>query len=304
MFGLHAFYLGRNMLAIFSMLLGALLCVTGIVSCTWRGAGNTGSQDPPDFPQFMGNNRRVVVLPFEGDGDNPQLASRIRQSFFSHFSPKKYYDVEPRDIDSMLDTLDALSGRQWSSLSPVELGRCFKADYLIYGKVLSTRRLFFILYSQLAITVEIRLVETQRGRTVWKTSDEKRIQSGDLPLHPLSLLSSVFHTSGDVSDERMQDLIERTCRELAQSVPEPADENKNCFSADIQVASFSSGQRAQRMAGELQGKGYETRVERVRINGVDWHRVLVGPYGPADAETARQQLAADPAARPVLIYAR
>ena len=58
------------------------------------------------------------------------------------------------------------------------------------------------------------------------------------------------------------------------------------------------------MAGKLQGKGYETRVERVRINGVDWHRVLVGPYGQADAETARRQLADDPSARPVLIYAR
>ena len=46
-----------------------------------------------------------------------------------------------------------------------ELGRCFKADYLIYGKVLSTRRLFFIFYSQIALQVDIRLVETRSGRT-------------------------------------------------------------------------------------------------------------------------------------------
>jgi cell division septation protein DedD len=292
------------MLAIAYMLLGAVLCWAGIVSCSWRRAEYTNSQAPAGFTQHMGQNRRVVVLPFDGDGDNPQLATRVRQSFFSHFSPKKYYDVEPRDIDAMLDTLDALSGRQWSCLSPIELGRCFKADYLIYGRVLSTRRLFFIFYSQIAINVEIRLVETRRGRTVWKTAAEKRIQSGDMPLHPLSLVSAAVHTRDDASDERMQDLIERTCRELAQSVPEPADENKNFFRADIQVASFSSGQRAQRMAGELQGKGYERRVERVSINGADWHRVLVGPSGRADAETARHQLAAEPAARPVLIYAR
>jgi cell division septation protein DedD len=286
------------------MLLGAVLCVTAGVSCAWRGAEQTSSPVPAVFTQHMENNRRVVVLPFEGDEDNPQLASRVRRSFFSHFSPKKYYDVEPRDIDSMLDTLDALSGRQWSSLSPVELGRCFKADYLMYGRVLSTRRLFFIFYSQIAMNVEIRLVETRGGRTVWKTAASKRIQSGDVPLHPLSLVSAAVHTSSAASDELMQDLIERTCRELAQSVPEPADEHTSCFKADIQVASFNSGRRAQHMAGELQGKGYETRVERVRINGVDWHRVLVGPYGQADAETARQQLADDPAARPVLIYAR
>ncbi|MBN2108357.1 MAG: SPOR domain-containing protein [Deltaproteobacteria bacterium] len=292
------------MIAISSILLGAVLCVTASVSCAWRGAAQTSSQPPAFFTQDMGNNRRVVVLPFEGGENNPQLASRVRQSFFSHFSPKKYYDVEPRDIDTLLDTLDALSGRQWSSLSPVELGRCFKADYLLYGRVLSTRRLFFIFYSQIALNVEIRLVETRRGRTVWKTTVEKRMQSGDVPLHPLSLVSAAFHTSGIASDERMQDLIERTCRELARSLPEPADEKISCFKTDIQVASFNSGQRAQHMAGELQGKGYEARVERVRINGVDWHRVLVGPYGRADAETARQTFAEDPSARPVLIYAR
>jgi hypothetical protein len=42
----------------------------------------------------------------------------------------------------------------------------------------------------------------------------------------------------------------------------------------------------------------------VRINGVDWHRVLVGPYGLGDAENAKQNLAADPAVHPVVIYAR
>jgi hypothetical protein len=263
--------MGRKMMALVYMVVGVALCVAGIVSCAWRGAADVDDQASSSFAQHIGQNRRVVVLPFEGDED---------------------------------DTLDALSGKQWRSLSPLELGRCFNADYLIYGKVLSSRRLFFIFYSQIAMSVEIRLVETRRGRTVWKTAAEKRIQSGDVPLHPLSLVSAAVHTGIDVSDERMQDLIERTCRELAQRVPSPAGDNNNCFRANIQVASFSSGYRAQEMASKLQGKGYETRVERVRINGVDWHRVLVGPFAQADAETARQQLAVDPAARPVLIYAR
>jgi len=296
--------MGRKMAAILYMVLGAGLCLAGFVSCAGRGAEAVDGRDPSAFAQNIGQNRRVVVLPFDGDDDNPQLASKVRQSFYSHFCPKTYYDVELRDIDAMLDTLDALSGNQWSKLSPIELGRCFKTDYLVYGRVLSTRRLFFIFYSQIAMNVEIRLVETRRGRTVWTTAVEKRIQSGDVPLHPLSLVSAAVHTGVDVSDERMQDLIERICRELAQQVPEPAGENKNSFSADIQVASFSSAERAQRMASSLQGRGYGARIESVRINGVDWHRVLVGPYAKSDAERARQQLAVDSAMRPVLIYAR
>ena len=296
--------MGRKMAAILYMVLGAGLFLAGFISCAGRGTEPVDGPSPSNFAQHIGQNRHVVVLPFDGDDDNPQLASKVRESFYGHFCSKAYYDVKLRDIDAMLDTLDALSSKQWSSLSPIELGRCFKADYLVYGRVLSTRRLFFIFYSQIAMQVEIRFVETRRGMTVWKTAVQKRLHSGDLPLHPLSLVSAAVHTGVDVSDERMQDLIERICRELAQQVPEPAGENKNCFSADIQVASFSSSDRAQHMASSLQAKGYGARIESVRIKGVDWHRVLVGPYAQSDAERARQQLAVDAAMRPVLIYAR
>jgi hypothetical protein len=296
--------MGRKMAVILYMILGAVLCLAGIVSCAGLGSEAANGLAPSSFAEHIGQNRRVVVLPFDGDDDNPQLASKVRESFYGHFSPKAYYEVKLHDIDAMLDTLDALSGKQWSSLSPVELGRCFKADYLIYGKVVSTRRLFFVFYSQIAMNVEIRIVETRRGRTVWKTAAEKRIQSGDVPLHPLSLVSAAVHTGGDVSDERMQDLIERICRELAQRIPEPADEKKSSLNAEIQVASFSLADRAQQMASSLQSKGYEARIESVRINGVDWHRVLVGPYVQSEAERVRQQLAVDSTMRPVLIYAR
>lgn len=131
------------MLATSYMLLGSVLCLAGIVSCAWRGAADVDDRASSSFVQHIGQNRRVVVLPFEGDEDNPQLASKVRESFYSHFAPKKYYDVELREIDALLDRIDALSGKGWSKLSPVELGSCFKADYLIYGRVLSTRRLFF-----------------------------------------------------------------------------------------------------------------------------------------------------------------
>jgi len=292
------------MAVILYMILGAILCLAGFVSCAGLGAEALDNPAASSFVRNIGQNRRVVVLPFDVDDDNPQLASKARQSFYSHFCPKTYYDVELHDIDAMLDTLDALSKKQWINLSPIELGRCFQADYLVYGRVLSTRRKFFIFYSQIAMNIEIRLVETRRGRTVWKTSVEKRIQSGDVPLHPLSLVSAAVHTGIDASDERMQDLIERICRELAQQVPEPAEDHKKGFKADIQVASFNSADRAQHMAGSLQSRGYGARVETVRINGVDWHRVLVGPYAQSDAEKARRQLAVDAAMRPVLIYAR
>lgn len=292
----------RKMCIIY-LALAAVFCCSGFVSCAWREAADVANRDPSNFAQHIGQNRRVVVLPFEGDEANPQLASKVRESFYSHFTPKKYYDVELCEIDALLDHIDALSVKGWIKLSPMELGRCFKADYLVYGRVLSTRRLFFIFYSQLALTVEVRLVETLHGRTVWRTEIEKKLQSGDLPLHPFSLIPAAVRTGVEVSDQRMQDLIERTCRELAQRVPEPEGEHMPSFRTDIQVASFSSGDRAQEMARKLEDKGYMARIERIHINGVAWYRVLVGPYARGDAESAKQSLAVDSAEHPVLIYA-
>ncbi len=280
------------------------LCLAGLPSCARHGAGGNGSLAADAFTQHMGRNRYVVILPFLGDDDNPQLASKIRQSFYSHFSPKNYHDVEPREIDGMLDSLDGLPGQQWRRLSPQELGACFKADYLIYGKVLSTRRLFFVLYSQIALQVDIRMVEVSSGRTLWRTAIEKRMQSGDLPLHPLAILSAAVRTGVDAGDERMQDLIERTCRELASRVPEPADRYCRAATADIQIASFSSRERALKMAGQVKARGYRPRIEQVRINGADWHRVMIGPYSSEVAERARRELSVSLAAKPVLLYAR
>jgi hypothetical protein len=294
----------RKMRIIFSALAAAVFVCSGFASCAWREAADSANRARSNFAQHIGQNRRVVVLPFEADEANPQLASKVRESFYSHFTPKKYYDVELRDIDAMLDHIDALSGKGWGNLSPMELGRCFKADYLFYGRVLSTRRLFFIFYSQLAMNVEVRLVETQHGRTVWKSEIEKQLQSGDLPLHPFSIIPAAVRTGVDVSDQRMQDLIERTCRELAQRVPEPEGEHMPSFKIDIQVASFSSGDRAREMLQKLEDKGYMARIEPVRINGLDWYRVLVGPYTASDGESAKQRLGADSTEPPVFIYAR
>ncbi len=204
----------------------------------------------------------------------------------------------------MLGAIQELSKKPWRGLSPVELGKLLRADFLIYGKVLRTQRLFFILYSQLSLDVEIRMVETRRGRTVWKAGVEKRFRSGDLPLHPLSLFSAAVRTGVDAGDERMQDLVERACRELAARVPEPPGEPVPAFGADVQVASFSSPELAQQKLARLQQQGFQARIETVTVNGARWHRVIIGPYSREEADRARQELAADPGARPVLLYAQ
>lgn len=57
----------------------------------------------------------------------------------------------------------------------------------------------------------------------------------------------------------------------------------------VQVGSFSSPSNAERLRGKLQQRGYPAFVRRAQVNGVQVHRVRVGPFR---TEVGAQQLAA------------
>lgn len=59
----------------------------------------------------------------------------------------------------------------------------------------------------------------------------------------------------------------------------------------VQVASFSERDRAQALVREL-GSGQAASIERARVDGRTYHRVMVGPWrDEAGAQTARRQVA-------------
>ena len=218
-------------------LLAVIACVCFLFSCAWLQPvtedESTSTLLLPGDPLH----RRVVILPFVNSTDNEGLEETVRKSFYSHFSLKNYYDFELREVDSSLNVLEGLYAKKWGSIPAPEIGKFFHADFLIYGEVKSFSRIYLLFYSQIALTVKVTMVEAQRGRAVWEETVVKRMQSGDLPLDPLSFFPAAVRSGFNLAEARKMDLVERTCRGIAALIPEASDAPVAPFQADVQVAS-------------------------------------------------------------------
>jgi hypothetical protein len=246
--------------------------------------------------------RRVVILPFLNSAAQEGIEQLVRTSFYHHFSSKNYYDIEVMEVDRSVQLLEEQYGKQWRQIPARQLGKFFHADFLVYGEVLDFKKLYLLFYSQIALSVKASMVSTGSGTVVWQDTAVRRLHSGDLPLHPLSLMPAAVRSGLNIAEERKMDLIERTCRALVVTMPDAGPKPPGQYQADIQLASFNEKSHAYQVLRELQERGYRPRIEQVRLQDKLWYRVLLGPYSTGDAEKLQQQFTADDRFRPILIY--
>jgi replicative superfamily II helicase len=149
----------------------SLLCAALLVSCSMLPFGGKKESSVPEWLR-KSDASRVVVLPFENLTAEPDLEKMVRQSFYSHFAPKNYRDIEINEVDRSLEILRKSYSKSWQDVSPQELGSLFQADFLIYGKVLQYTKIFAAVYSQVAIKVQVEMVKCSDGKGVWEKTAE------------------------------------------------------------------------------------------------------------------------------------
>ena len=249
--------------------------------------------------------RTVVIMPFENLTDEPELELLLRKSFYSHFSPKNYRDIELVEVDRALEILASGSSKAWKDLSPVVLGEFFHADFIIYGKAIEFQKLFAGIYSQIALKVEIEVMDSNTGNSVWSKTIMKRSHEGGLPFSLFGIIPEAIRSGWHMNRERTMDLIEGINRDFAQSIPDPPGPTASAFFVDIQVGSFLEKSLALKVQQELQNKGLSPRVEAVTVQDSIWHRVLIGPYHEmAEAEKVRASVSKNPGFKPIYIHHR
>jgi hypothetical protein len=163
----------------------------------------------------------VAVLPFANKSGSDFAYTVVRRTLFNHFSPKNYRMLHLQDIDNQL----ALAGVDTPALvaqkTPAELMAILGVDGLIYGDVTHYDKTFAGTYSQVAVGVEMRLVNGA-AETVWEVKDVKRSHSGGISLTPVGLIMNALvaaqHVYGDLNLYRAADDLGRT---LAEDMPEP-----------------------------------------------------------------------------------
>jgi hypothetical protein len=232
-------------------------------------------------------------MPFDNLTGDEEIGPLVRKSFYNHFSSKNFRDIELTTVDRGLESIQKARSGTWREVPPETLGKYLYADFVIYGKVKDYQKLFLGIYSQIALTVEVEMVDCRNGKGVWWKTDTKRSHDGGIPLEMLGLLSAAARSGLHLQFERTLDLVERINRDLVAEIPEPAAPLAGPLSVDIQIASFLEKSRATSTVEECKRIGLEPRVETVQITDRTWYRVVLGPYKEIPAAEKDKKLIAE-----------
>lgn len=235
----------------------------------------------------------VAIMPFENLTSYEEMGLLVRKSFYNHFSSKNYRDIELSTVDRALESLQKAQSGAWRDVPPETMGKYLHADFVIYGKVKDYRKIFLGVYSQLALTVEVEMVDCRNGQGVWWKTDTKRSHDGGIPLEWFSLMSATARSGLHMQQERTLDLVERINRDLVAEIPEPSASPGAPLSVDIQIASFLEKSRATSTVEECRRIGFEPRVETVQLTDRTWYRVVLGPYKEIPVAEKDRKLIAD-----------
>ena len=235
----------------------------------------------------------VAVMPFDNLTSNEEIGTLVRKTFYNHFSSKNYKDIELSGVDQALASIQKTQAGTWRDVPPETLGKYLHADFVIYGKVKDYQKLFLGVYSQIALTVEVEMVDCRDGKGVWWKTETKRSHDGGIPLEWLSLMSATARSGLHMQHERTLDLVESINRDLVAEIPEPAVSPGGPLSVNIQIAAFLEKNRAAATVEECRRIGFEPRVETVEITDRTWYRVVLGPYREIPAAERDKKLIAE-----------
>jgi len=264
-----------------------------LLSCTSFSSQRVIESTSPDWLPKDRPPPSVAVMPFDNLTADEEIGPLVRKSFYNHFSSKNFRDIELTTVDRGLESIQKAQAGTWRDVPPETLGRYLHSDFVIYGKVKDYQKLFLGIYSQIALTVEIEMVDCWNGKGVWWKTETKRSHDGGIPFEILGLVSAAARSGLHLQFERTLDLVERINRDLVAEIPEPAASPGGPLSVDIQIASFLEKNRATSTVEECKRIGLEPRVETVQITDRTWYRVVLGPYKEIPAAERDKQLIAE-----------
>ena len=228
--------------------------------------------------------KRICVLPFTAQTGREETAEQVRRRFAGHLSVKRFSDVELYELDARLHQLS----EHWRTLPPSRLGETLGCEALVFGELLHTRRVYLGLYSQLALTGAIRLVDAKSGTVLVETARTTTAHSGGMVFSPIGMVVSAVSSLRNMSEAQMTKAADDLGRTLADAIPDLAETASVQHAAappeaaseryQVQVAAFRSSDQARQTQRLLQQQGYTLVAVRLANQERAWHRVVIGPF--------------------------
>ena len=145
-------------------------------------------------------------------GDNAQESDLVRKSLYAHLAAQARRGVPLAHLDrAVAETGDDLAS----------LGERTHCGAMLRGRVTEFGDRFLVLYSRVAVGVDLQLVRTSDGRVLWQGQHVAVSHGGSLPLDVVGVAMAMTDAVGNVTnDEQTLRLTDDVARRLLSTIPE------------------------------------------------------------------------------------
>ncbi len=152
----------------------------------------------------------IAILPFTNNSADVGVQDFARYSLFLQLQKKGYNCIDLVSVDNMLNDMGITEGGQLETVTLDELGKKLGADGIVYGNVLTAKRIMAGVYFKKEFSAEYKLYRYPDGKNYWDTtylSKESRIV-----LNPAEILKTA-------AEEMVKEIAMDTVIKLFKSHP-------------------------------------------------------------------------------------
>lgn len=165
--------------------------------------------------------RTVAVLPFINQAKSQEGSEAVRRGFYNHFSSLPFKDMEIYRTDNLLRKAGLEDPAAIGAASPQELGKILNVDAVVYGTISNFDKLFAVLYSNVSVGAEIKMMDTKTGKMLWAGQHVTYIHEGGIATSPIGLVATVIATAMNVRDIQLLRACDDLFREMVKTIPTP-----------------------------------------------------------------------------------
>ncbi|HQL00430.1 MAG TPA: DUF799 family lipoprotein [Smithellaceae bacterium] len=166
--------------------------------------------------------RTVAVLPFVNLSEKKEAVDVLRRGFYNHFSSLPFADMELYRVDELLARAGLSDPDLASRTPPQKLGEILGVDAIVTGEISNFDKFFAVLYSQVAVGADVKMVSTKSGRLLWSGSHTVRKHEGGFSTHPVGIAAVVLVTALNMRDIQLLRANDDLFRDMVKTIPTPA----------------------------------------------------------------------------------
>lgn len=146
--------------------------------------------------------KTIAILPFANETADVGVQDFARYSLFTQLQNKGYNCMDLAAVDSILNDMGITEGGQLGTVTLDELGQQLGADGIVYGNILTAKRIMAGVYFKKEFSAEYKLYRHSDGAIYWDTSYLSK--ESKFVLNPTEILKTA---ASEMAIEITQDML-------------------------------------------------------------------------------------------------